>query len=277
MCNGDNDCLDFSDELACPATTATTVTKKKKSPPPAPPPLPPLPMTTSTMTSTPQPCAHNDFRCANNERCIWRSFVCDGFDNCGDYSDESACSTTLPTTPVSKCPPSITVRGYEVSVVSCATSRKCILSSQVCDGDNDCGDNSDERECEKTCSWYQFRCRNERCVSRGRVCDDVNNCGDYSDELNCPTPVPPQTFQCRNGDIILKSQQCDGHDDCDNDEDDCGSKRNIGGTWAHFILYIIISDFCLEYGVRPLQIVFIIFTSCVFLAMIVSVLCVSFH
>ena len=38
-----------------------------------------------------------------------------------------------------------------------------------------------------------------------------------------------QTFQCRNGHIILKSQQCDGHDDCDNAEDDCGSKRDIGG------------------------------------------------
>ena len=218
VCNGDNDCLDFSDESECQTTTAATVAKKKKSPPPAPPPPPPLPTTTTTTTSTPQPCAHNDFRCANNERCISRSFVCDGFDNCGDYSDEWACSTASPTTPASKCPPSITFRGRVFGVVSCATIRKCILSLQVCDGRNDCGDFSDESTCPttpaSTCGRNAHACRNGRCVLSSYVCDGDNDCGDNSDERECEKTCSRYQFQCRNERCVSRRRVCDDVNNC---------------------------------------------------------------
>ena len=35
----------------------------------------------------PVPCTRNEFMCSNY-RCIWKSFYCDGDDDCGDGSDE---------------------------------------------------------------------------------------------------------------------------------------------------------------------------------------------
>ncbi|KAK6182377.1 hypothetical protein SNE40_010082 [Patella caerulea] len=39
-------------------------------------------------------CASNEFKCSNN-KCIWGGLTCDGYNNCGDNSDEiSGCGTT---------------------------------------------------------------------------------------------------------------------------------------------------------------------------------------
>lgn len=57
-----------------------------------------------------------------------------------------------------------------------------------CDGDDDCGDRSDESlsdlHCDKrTCDPTEFRCENRaRCVPMSFVCDGENDCGDASDE-----------------------------------------------------------------------------------------------
>ncbi|KAK7098057.1 very low-density lipoprotein receptor-like [Littorina saxatilis] len=132
----------------------------------------------------------------DNDKCLPQSFVCDGFDNCGDNSDESHCRP--------RCPE-----------FTC-TNGNCVPWSYKCDGDNDCHDNSDEANCHTHCS--EFTCTNGHCVPKSFECDGGNDCGDNSDEANCPTTCPE--FTCTNGHCVPKSYECDGDNDCGDNSDE---------------------------------------------------------
>lgn len=96
-CDADNDCGDFSDETGCKNVT----------------------------------CEDNQYRCSN-DRCIPMTWKCDGENDCGDGSDEGD---------------SCEERTCAYFQFTCAGSGHCIPQSWVCDGDNDCFDNTDEKEC----------------------------------------------------------------------------------------------------------------------------------
>lgn len=78
-------------------------------------------------------------------------------------------------------------------LVRCPNTSRCIHKNWFCDGENDCWDYSDEKNCSvKFCDTNKFECGNAKCIDHSQVCDGKNDCGDAvepggksSDEQNC--------------------------------------------------------------------------------------------
>ncbi len=79
-------------------------------------------------------------------------------------------------------------------------SGRCVPVTFKCDGENDCGDYTDETGCVNvTCSSSQFLCENRRCIPSTWKCDSENDCGDGSDEGDFCTEKTCAYFQVRIG------------------------------------------------------------------------------
>ena len=97
-------------------------------------------------TSGDNSCAVGQYKCPNAALCVkitgtaGSGVVCDGQNDCGDYSDELGCSSR----------PNTCAEGEFDCGTNLGGDQECIASSLTCNGDNDCYYSnlySDEKKC----------------------------------------------------------------------------------------------------------------------------------
>uniref|UniRef100_A0A7N6BZE7 Fibronectin type-III domain-containing protein n=1 Tax=Anabas testudineus TaxID=64144 RepID=A0A7N6BZE7_ANATE len=152
-------------------------------------------VTPHTVPSGPATCSPNRFHCGSGA-CIINTWVCDGYADCPDGSDEFGC----PTVPTQASPPPPFPGRCAFGQFLCHQPPHCIPDWQRCDGQVHCQDNSDEAGCPThgplSCV-NGTRCSDgEACVLDSERCDGFLDCSDHSDEDNCT--VDTSAFKVQN-------------------------------------------------------------------------------
>ncbi|XP_015268441.1 PREDICTED: SCO-spondin [Gekko japonicus] len=131
------------------------------------------------------------------------------------------------TAPLEQCAPAPHCCGpaCQPGEFRCAVGR-CLPYLHRCDGHDDCGDFSDERDC--VCPPGDFQCPDGQCLSQALVCDSKQDCPTGADEAFCPGQVTcaPGQLPCPDGVCLSRVQVCDGVRDCSD-----GADENPAQCW----------------------------------------------
>lgn len=231
VCDGEDDCLDNSDEFGCDPNECTEDEFVCRSSPNT-----CLPSAwkcdgdkdcddrSDELDCGAIVCDSDHFSCGSNSTCVHSSFVCDGHPDCLSGLDESPITCWNKTS-------------CGVDEFQCISDKRCISSRWLCDSDYDCLDRSDEVNCSAmTCVPGEWMCKNEQCIPPKWRCDGAYDCRDRSDEADCPLSLDDLTshprcyendFYCKTShECIHKAWVCDADSDCadgsDEDKAICG-------------------------------------------------------
>lgn len=106
----------------------------------------------------------------------------------------------------------------------CNNTLTCIRTYYFCDGENDCPEADDERNCTLyVCPEGMVKCTDTGvCVRRDKVCDGCLDCETGDDERNCTNKrcTGAQFWCMTSNDCIPLLWVCDGEQHCPNGEDE---------------------------------------------------------
>nr|XP_027231118.1 very low-density lipoprotein receptor-like [Penaeus vannamei] len=224
VCDGDEDCTDGSDEKDCDVTQSST-------------------QLSTLSPKSAKECQQSEFRCSSGNQCVRRWYICDGDKDCADGSDEVDCdvtsssaassTTSTPASPFLRLTRQLLQMACDAHEVRCRSGNVCIPNLWVCDGEEDCGDGSDEEGCgvasspttppttpststASPCDSDQVRCRLGGCILSLWRCDGERDCFDGSDEEDCDSLQCGQNeFRCASDSRCIRAAWvCDGDNDC---------------------------------------------------------------
>lgn len=123
--------------------------------------------------------------------------------------------------PWKQCVTTVSITNLEF-IVKLFCDGKCLPDSKLCDGTQDCEDDSDENDCQTItpdqCLGSEFYC-SDQCIPQLWRCDGQTDCDDGNDEDNC-LQCPDQMFECGDGSCIEYTKVCDGIESCHNGKDE---------------------------------------------------------